>query len=190
MTIEQRGNHTAVNIVRYAPTVTFVWRKTGFGTIVQQITLQVMTRRICYPTAVTVGEVKWVMILDCFNGRYLTMPIPSGLVCTNQNSIKSVSTVYELPRARILGNPAARPLVVLSESTRRSSPRPSAMGCVVASATRGGPPLRPRPRLRKRPRRGVARTSRRSERPPACAGPPQDYSASPRSPCGSSTGRS
>ena len=92
MTIEQRGNHTAVNIVRYAPTVTLVWRKTGFGTIVQQITLQVMTRRICYPTAVTVGEVKWVMILDCFNGRYLTMPIPSGLICTSLRHADSCIT--------------------------------------------------------------------------------------------------
>src|SRR5918995_5997506 len=33
------------------------------------------------------------MILDCFHGRYLTMPIPSGLVRKNQNPIKSVSTV-------------------------------------------------------------------------------------------------
>src|SRR5215212_6153922 len=71
MTIKQRGNHPAVNIVRYAPAVALVWREPSLSTVIYHIAFQVVAERIRRSTPITVSEVRRVVVLDCFHALCL-----------------------------------------------------------------------------------------------------------------------
>src|SRR5215212_887249 len=71
MTIKQRGNHPAVNIVRYAPAVALVWREPSLSTVIYHIAFQVVAERIRRSTSITVSEVRLVVVLDCFHALCL-----------------------------------------------------------------------------------------------------------------------